>query len=173
MAFIFGAAFFFDLFWPARRESPAVRLAWKTCGVLAVVFHLSSALTLTIITASHCGYFRDSQDQGREPSYGKSLLEQFRKDGRTPLCYRHNSRAVTAVVFVWLGLASVVGSCVVLHMSLSHIGKNGPYSKHARKDVEKGHLPVDGAADSDQDIKPISPVQTTPETVPVAEKDRM
>jgi hypothetical protein len=34
VATIFGAAFFFDLFWPERLESKAVRVAWKACAVL-------------------------------------------------------------------------------------------------------------------------------------------
>jgi hypothetical protein len=34
VATIFGAAFFFDLFWPERSETKAVRIAWKACAVL-------------------------------------------------------------------------------------------------------------------------------------------
>jgi hypothetical protein len=48
VATIFGAAFFFDLFWPARYESPSVRLAWKICAVVVSVMMLSSALTMTV-----------------------------------------------------------------------------------------------------------------------------
>ena len=56
VATIFGAAFFFDLFWPERHESKSVRLAWRICGPLCVVFHLASALTLTIITARRTAF---------------------------------------------------------------------------------------------------------------------
>lgn len=48
VAFIFGGAFFFDLFWPERHESRSVRLAWKICAVIVSVMMLSSALTMTV-----------------------------------------------------------------------------------------------------------------------------
>ena len=48
MATIFGAAFFFDLFWPDRYESPSVRLAWKICAVIVSIMMLSSALLMTV-----------------------------------------------------------------------------------------------------------------------------
>ncbi|KAK4619704.1 hypothetical protein CLAFUW4_11299 [Fulvia fulva] len=145
VAFIFGAAFFFDLFWPARRESRAVMLAWQICGVLAVAFMTGTAFALTVITAMRCQYFRSADGIPFTAAYGQSLLSQFKKDGGTPLCYRDNGRAVAAVVFVWLGFLSVVGSCILLFMSISHYKKLGPYSTHARptveeKDPEAGHL---------------------------------
>lgn len=48
VATIFGAAFFFDLFWPERHESRVVRMAWKICAVLACIFALGDALALTV-----------------------------------------------------------------------------------------------------------------------------
>jgi len=102
VAFIFGAAFFFDLFWPERHESKSVRIAWKVCGVLATIFHLAAALELTIITATHRGYVT-----GVSQAEGATLVGQFHKDP-TPLVYKHNPRALAAVVFVWLGWASIV-----------------------------------------------------------------
>jgi uncharacterized membrane protein len=48
VATIFGAAFFFDLFWPERHESKSVRLAWKISGVVVSVMMLGSALTMTV-----------------------------------------------------------------------------------------------------------------------------
>ena len=53
VATIFGAGFFFDLFWPERHESKSVRLAWKICAVLACVMCLADALALTVIVARH------------------------------------------------------------------------------------------------------------------------
>jgi len=48
VAFIFGASFFFDLFWPERHENPSVRLAWRISAVVVTVMMLSSALTITV-----------------------------------------------------------------------------------------------------------------------------
>jgi len=108
VAFIFGAAFFFDLFWPARNETKGVRIAWKVCGILAVVFYTADAFALTIITAMRCQHFA-GPGISRNSAYAASLLSQFKKDGGTPICYRDNGRAIAAVVFCWPGWLSVVG----------------------------------------------------------------
>jgi hypothetical protein len=109
VAFIFGAAFFFDLIWPEREESKGVRIAWKVCGVLAVCIHLAAALTLTVITARHRSYFRGAD--GRTTLSQDEVLHwwrQYSKHSEAPLVYRHNPRAVAAVVFAWLGFCSVL-----------------------------------------------------------------
>ncbi|SMQ48377.1 unnamed protein product [Zymoseptoria tritici ST99CH_3D7] len=118
VSFIFGAAFFFDLFWPIRWESRTVQTAWRICGLLSIAFQLASSLWLTIITARNCGYF-----EGADREYGESLLSQFTKDGGTPLCYRHNPLIVAAVVFGWLGFVSVVASCILLFLSIRHTNR--------------------------------------------------
>lgn len=104
VAFIFGAAFFFDLFWPERHESRSVRLAWKVCGVLSVIFHLASALTITIITALHTSWL-----DGVPRDQWADIVSQYPKAKEAPLTYRHNGRAVAAVVFAWPGFVSVLG----------------------------------------------------------------
>jgi hypothetical protein len=48
VAFIFGAAFFFDLFWPERHECKHVRTSWKISAVVVTIMMLSSALTITV-----------------------------------------------------------------------------------------------------------------------------
>lgn len=48
VATIFGAAFFFDLFWPERKESASVHLAWKICAVVICIMALGDALALTV-----------------------------------------------------------------------------------------------------------------------------
>ena len=103
VAFIFGAAFFFDLIWPERRESKGVMIALKVCGILAVIFHLASALTITIITATHQSYITPGG-----PEKQASLWSQYKKHGEAPLNYKHNPRAIAAVVFAWLGTCSVI-----------------------------------------------------------------
>ena len=48
VATIFGSGFFFDLFWPERRESKSVRLAWKICSVVVSFMALADAIALTV-----------------------------------------------------------------------------------------------------------------------------
>jgi len=127
VAFVFGAAFFFDLIWPERHENQTVRWAWKICGILATIFHLASALTLTIITATH-----RSTITGVSPARATQLLHTFSKYKEAPLLYRHNGRAVAAVVFVWLGWVSVAASCILLFLGIANVESgSGPKSAHA------------------------------------------
>ena len=106
VAFVFGAAFFFDLFWPERHEDRGIRIAWKACAVACVIFYTADAFCLTVITAMHCQHFSGGV---RPSSHGPDILSEFKKDGGTPVCYRDNGRAIAAVVFVWPGLLSVIG----------------------------------------------------------------
>lgn len=124
VATIFGAAFFFDLFWPARHESPAVKLAWRICGILACVMVFADALALTIITATHSAYIT-----GVSAAEGERLLDGYNGSN---LSYKQNGRAVASVVFIWPGFLSTVASAIVLWLSYDHNDKLGPLSTHAR-----------------------------------------
>lgn len=48
VATIFGAAFFFDLFFPEREESAAVRLSWKISAVVVSFMCFADAIALTV-----------------------------------------------------------------------------------------------------------------------------
>lgn len=130
VAFIFGAAFFFDLIWPERHEDRGIRVAWKICGVVATTFYLGAALGMTIITATRHAYV-----SGVNAGTAQTLLEQYSKADETPLVYRHNPRAIASVVFAWLGWVSTLGSAIVLIISKNHDEQFGPWSSHiaARK----------------------------------------
>lgn len=102
-AFIFGAAFFFDLFWPARHEDRGIRIAWKACGVMSCVFVLASALAMTIIVA-----LRSANVTGVSPERAEELLGQYTKYNVTPLTYKDNGRALASVIFIWPGWVATV-----------------------------------------------------------------
>ncbi|OCK78616.1 hypothetical protein K432DRAFT_301607 [Lepidopterella palustris CBS 459.81] len=124
VATIFGAGFFFDLFWPERAESASVKLAWHICTIIAAVMTLSSALTLTIIVATH-----QALVSGTDADTARELLIEY---GGSPLRYRDNGRAIASVVFLWPGFIATVASAILLRMSYSHNDKFGPRSTHAR-----------------------------------------
>ncbi|CAI6333806.1 unnamed protein product [Periconia digitata] len=128
VATIFGSAFFFDLFWPERQESPAVKLAWRICSVLACVFTLASALAYTVILVTHSAIVAPDDPTSRK------LLDE---SGGMPLTYRKNGRAVASVVFLWVGLCGTIASTVLLWRSLEYIDEFGPKSKAGRKSQEQ------------------------------------
>lgn len=59
VAFIFGGAFFFDLFWPERHEDRGIRWAWKLCAVFESLLMLGSTLTMTVWQTTKCWCFGD------------------------------------------------------------------------------------------------------------------
>lgn len=96
VATIFGSAFFFDLFWPERQESSAVKLVWRICSVLACLFTLSCALAYTDIVAKGSAYV-----SGVNAAETQKLLAMY---GGSPMRYRDNGRAIASVVFLWPGM---------------------------------------------------------------------
>jgi hypothetical protein len=102
VATIFGAAFFFDLFWPVRKESSSVKLAWKICAILASLLALASALTMTIILATH-----DAWISGLTASEIKDATLRGYSNS-SPLSYRKNARALASVVLIWPGWVATV-----------------------------------------------------------------
>ena len=142
VATVFGAAFFFDLFWPERFESRGVKLAWRICSVLACVLTLTCALPYTYIVSTKRAY-----PIGIDEAATGQLLSEFGK--KNPLVYRRNPRAVASVVFLWPGMVFTFIRCVgiltfrgaaslissstfLLWHSIAHIDANGPKSTHAR-----------------------------------------
>ncbi|KAL6703815.1 hypothetical protein ACN47E_009034 [Coniothyrium glycines] len=124
VATVFGAAFFFDLFWPERHESQAVKMAWTVCSVCACLFTLSCALAYTYIVATGSAHVT-----GPNAAAGQALLAKY---GGSPLKYRDNGRAVASVVFLWPGMVATFASTYLLWHSIAHIDAYGPNSKHAR-----------------------------------------
>jgi len=131
VATIFGAAFFFDLFWPERHESKSVMIAWKACAVLASCFALSSAILLTVIMSTH-----------KATLTGESNGLNYHLD--PPLKYKHNAEAIASVVLIWLGWIATCASTGLMFKSVNHIEQHGPFSSHVQS-TEKMPLPKVGS----------------------------
>ena len=125
VATVFGAAFFFDLFWPERHESGAVKTAWRACSVLACALTLSCALAYTYLVAAKSAYVT-----GVDPGTAERALREY---GGSPMRYASNGRAIASVVFLWPGTIFTFLSAALLWHSLAHIDQFGPMSTHARK----------------------------------------
>jgi hypothetical protein len=134
VATIFGSAFFFDLFWPERMESRAVRLAWRICSVFACMLTLAGAIAFTYILATQSAYVT-----GTDPATARRVLLEY--DGG-PLQYRKNGRGIASVAFLWPGMLATIASTVLLWHSLKHIGRHGPMSTHARTNESVAKKPA-------------------------------
>jgi len=120
VATIFGSGFFFDLFWPERQESRAVRLAWKISSAITTIALLADVLALTVIVAKH-----ESYTTGVDASTAAALYAQYPFE----MVYRRNSRCVATVVLLWPGFVATVASTVILFKSHAHDDVHGPLSK--------------------------------------------
>ncbi|KAI5923649.1 hypothetical protein F4810DRAFT_710391 [Camillea tinctor] len=123
VAAIFGAAFFFDLFFPERRETKAVKIAWKVCSVLACAFTLSSAIAMTVIITPRSAVVYAVPGSGITQDDAESL---FRAAGGPPLKYIRYAKTLASLVFVWIGVISTTASSILLWRSQDHIAAHGP-----------------------------------------------
>ncbi|KAH8790114.1 hypothetical protein BGZ57DRAFT_753660 [Hyaloscypha finlandica] len=120
VATIFGSGFFFDLFWPERKESKSVRLAWKICSLLVSFMALADALALTVVVATH-----RSTITGVSAGAAASL---FRENGPPNPIYRKNAYCVASVVLLWPGMIASFASTYIMFKSIQHDDKLGPRS---------------------------------------------
>ncbi|KAI9797252.1 MAG: hypothetical protein M1833_005548 [Piccolia ochrophora] len=120
IATIFGAAFFFDLFWPERHESKSVRLAWKISAVVVCFMALADALAFTVIVARN-----SASINGVDSEATADLLSQYPSPS---LVYRHFAKAIAAVVLLWPGWIFTIASTVILFKSHQHDDEFGPFT---------------------------------------------
>lgn len=99
VATIFGAAFFFDLFFPTRYEPMNIRWAWRISAVVVCIMALADAIAFTVITATGNAWI--SANDADTAAIAREHLAP-------PLTYRHNGKAVASVVLLWLGLVATV-----------------------------------------------------------------
>lgn len=112
-AFVFGAAFFFDLFFPERYEPRWVQNLWMGCAIFTCLAATGDALGYTIILClkgEHINYYLPD-----DPELRKDIE---RAHNSTPILYRHSGRAIASVVFLWLGWACAIARYVTLRFKL-------------------------------------------------------
>jgi len=139
VATIFGAGFFFDLFFPERLESPGVKLAWKISAIVVSFMALADAIAITVIVATR---------EAHIDNISKSLQTQlFHANGPPNSVYRHNAYCVASCVLCWIGVVSTFAAAYVLFRSYAHIERLGPFSRRGKASVsnEKAKIiPAEG-----------------------------
>ncbi|KIW46668.1 uncharacterized protein PV06_02319 [Exophiala oligosperma] len=140
VATIFGAAFFFDLFFPERYEPRNIRWSWRVSALIVTLMTFADAIALTVIVATgHAWISANSQD----------AAEIAQKALNPPLRYRDNGRAIASVVFLWVGLVGTIASCIILWLYYQHLDTYGPKSHTARMrdEIDKSILKTERAND--------------------------
>ncbi|KAA8568858.1 hypothetical protein MFRU_017g00490 [Monilinia fructicola] len=120
VATIFGSGFFFDLFWPQRAETSAVKKAWKICSVLMCIFTLADAIALTVIVATQRATI-DGLSNSEAQKY-------FDLNGPPAPIYRKNAYCVASTVLLWLGMLGTFASTYIMWKSIAHDKIHGPFA---------------------------------------------
>lgn len=126
VAFIFGAAFFFDLIWPERREDRGIRWAWKICAISTIISTLASALGMTIVFATRSSIIYGTSEQS------KAVAQWLRDTGADPLRYKDNKLAIASIAMLWPGWVACIAACIVLWMGDAYVTRNGPWTTTER-----------------------------------------
>jgi hypothetical protein len=103
VATIFGAAFFFDLFFPTRYEPMNIRWAWRISAVVVTSMAFADAIAFTVITATGNAWV-----SANSVDAAQIALEQL----NPPLTYRQNGKAIASVVLLWVGLVATIARSV-------------------------------------------------------------
>jgi hypothetical protein len=138
VATIFGSGFFFDLFWPERHESPAVKMAWRICSIAVSIMALADAIALTVIVATHRAYIS-----------GISATQAdvyFRENGKPNPIYHKNAYAVASTVILWPGVIASFTSAYIMWKSLQHNDQFGPFSSKYKNKEEETSLEMPSTA---------------------------
>jgi len=132
VATIFGSGFFFDLFWPERRESRGVKLAWKASSVLVSLAALGDALALTVIVAKHNAHISGVDDA--------MAAFYFKSNGKPNPVYRKNAYCVASTVLLWPGVVASFASTYIMWKSLAHNDVFGARSLRSRTKGEEASV---------------------------------
>ncbi|CAG8973920.1 hypothetical protein HYALB_00003698 [Hymenoscyphus albidus] len=130
VATIFGSGFFFDLFWPERKETPRVRLAWKISSVVVSFMALADLIAVTVIVATRRAYITGVP--------GVQALLFFIANGPPNPIYRRNAYCVASAVIGWVGVVGTFASTYIMWKSIDHDTKYGPKSSkfQTRREAE-------------------------------------
>ncbi|KAF4623489.1 hypothetical protein D9613_001279 [Agrocybe pediades] len=130
VATVFGADFFFLLFWPSRRYARWYQTAKKITAVVVTAGVLACAIVSTFVIARRSAFINGVDDQTKQ-----TLTNLY---FRPPLVYRHWSRNIAWVVLLWLTFPCTVISTILIFLADKHDREFGPEPRNALGDKDGG-----------------------------------
>jgi len=112
VATLFGADFFFLLFWPRRLYPFWYNLTKKILAVVITAGIFASAVLSNFVVARH-----SARVERVSPEEAKALTDIYY---RPPLRYASWPVNITYVVLLWIGFVFTVASTIVLFMAVDH-----------------------------------------------------
>jgi len=112
VATLFGADFFFLLFWPRRLYPYWYNVTKKVFAVIITAGVFASAVLSNFVVAKHSAYVTRVS-----PEEAKALTDIFY---RPPLRYADWPTNIAYVVLLWVGFVFTVASTVILFVAVDH-----------------------------------------------------
>jgi ABC-type cobalt transport system substrate-binding protein len=125
VATLFGADFFFLVFWPRRLYPQWYNITREMLAVVITLGMAASSLMTTVVVAKHAEYIT-----GVDGATVQALLAVHH---RPPLIYRHFRQNIAWVVLIWIAFLSTVVATAIMFISVAHDTKYGT----APKEVEE------------------------------------
>ncbi|KAF8168750.1 hypothetical protein BJ912DRAFT_196138 [Pholiota molesta] len=138
VATVFGADFFFLLFWPQRRYPRWYDVTKLLVAVVITLGMAAAALMSTIVIAR-----QSIQITGVDSATVQQYTNIYH---RPPAVYRHFSTNIAWVVLIWPAFLSTIASTYIMFFAYSHSTATSPQPT-IEKDVEA--LPIRGQEPQD------------------------
>jgi len=142
VATIFGADFFFLLFFPKRTYPRWYNITKRALAVLITAGMLAAAITSTAVVKGKSEFIT-----GVSPQIAQEYLSIY---SRPPLRYRTWAVNVAYVVLLWIAFVFTLASTVLMFLAVDHEESYGPESLD--------HDPEDTQPANEKGIKRSSPV---------------
>lgn len=121
VATLFGADFFFLLFWPTRRYPKWYNATKKALAVGITLGVLAAALMSTVVVARHFSFINGVGDAVKQ-----QLINEY---PHPPLHYNRWAVNIAYLVLLWLGFISTLASTIVMFIATSYDERYGPEPK--------------------------------------------
>jgi hypothetical protein len=117
VATLFGADFFFLVFWPRRVYPTWYNLAKLVLAVAISIGMLAAALQSTIVVVNHSSFISGVSDD---------VAQQWRDFySRPSLVYKEFPQNIAWVVLLWIATIATLASTVVMFMAVRHHDLHG------------------------------------------------
>ncbi|KIJ23560.1 hypothetical protein M422DRAFT_217497 [Sphaerobolus stellatus SS14] len=120
VATLFGADFFFLLFWPKRTYPRWYNITKKILAVIITAGMLAAAIVSNAVVTKH-----SETITGVSPETAQGYVDLY---FRPPLKYRTWSVNVAYVVLLWIAFAFTAASTVLMFLAVDHEQRYGPES---------------------------------------------
>ncbi|KDR79643.1 hypothetical protein GALMADRAFT_243725 [Galerina marginata CBS 339.88] len=121
VATIFGADFFFLLFWPTRTYPRWYTFAKKALAVVITAGVGVAAIVSTIVITSHQAFI-SGVDEGSKAH----LVEVY---FRPPLVYSHWAQNIAWLVLLWITFVCTAASTIIMFIAAAYDAEFGPMPK--------------------------------------------